>query len=355
MNNLKLPVLVPVVLVIVGSTLSLLAACGGSTAPTPEPPVNTATPTAPASAAYTPVTLATCAATASNDAETSVGSVSLSYTEPPSRAIALNQHVTEIMLALGLEDSMVGTAYKDDDILPEFQAAYQKIDVLADEYPGKEVILSVEPDFIYGGFSSAFGVEAAGPQEDLKSLGIGSYLTTAICDDGEDTLEDVYTDIRNIGKVFGVMDRAESLVKSLSEKVERVNLALDDVGPPLRAFLYDSGDDQPHTSVCCAMFNHLVESAGAANIFDDVPGRWSFVTWEEVIARDPEVIVLTDAVWSTAQDKMDLLLNTPAYSSIAAVKNRNFVTLKFSSLVPGIRNPDALQTLAQGFYPQRFE
>ena len=335
----------------------VLLGCGAAATPTQLPtPVPSATlaPT-PAPVVYSPVTIEACATTTGSDSDISTGSISFTYDKPPERAVALNQHATEVMLALGLENNMAGTAYIDDEILSEYAASYNNVPVLADQYPSKEVILSVEPDFIYGGFSSAFSIEAAGSQEDLKSLGIGSYLTTAICQPSPDTLEDVYTDIRNIGKIFGIADRADELIRSLKNEVEQVGTAIGDIEKPLRVFLYDSGDTAPFTSTCCAMFTTLAESADGKNIFDDVPGRWGTVNWEEVIARDPEVIVLTDALWSTAQEKLDLLNNTPAYADITAVKNQRYVILKFSSFVPGVRNAAAVGLLAKGFYPERFK
>ena len=343
----------------------VLLGCGAEATPTQLPtPVPTATtvPTAtpspeaiPTYSTVSPVSIEACATTTGSDSDISVASISFTYQNPPQRAITMNQHATEVMLALGLEDNLAGTAYIDDEILPEYSAAYNEIPVIADQYPSKEVVLSVEPDFIYGGFSSAFGIEAAGSQEDLKSLGIGSYLTMAICQASPDTLDDVYADLRNIGKIFGVSDRAESLVSSLEEVIAQVNAALGIIEEPLRVFLYDSGDDGPYTSVCCSMFTTLSELAGGKNIFGDVPGRWKAVNWEEVISRDPEVIVLTDAVWSSAQEKLDLLNNTAAYADITAVKDQRFVVLKFTSLVPGIRNPGAVRILAEGFYPDRFD
>ena len=328
-------------------TVIVLAACGSSATPTQISPS--------AAASYAPVTIEACATTTGSDADISVGSISFTYDEPPTKAVTMNQHPTEVMLALGLADHMVGTGYMDDTILPEYLAAYDKIPVLAVEYPSKEVVLNVEPDFVYGGFSSAFGIEAAGSQGDLKSLGIGSYLTAAICKESADTMSDVYTDIRNIGKIFGVAARAEALVSDIEQDIQEVQTALGVVDRPLRVFLYHSGVDTPFTSVCCAMFTNLVETVGGKNIFDDVAGRVKTVNWEDVIQRDPEVIVLPDAVWSTAQEKIDLLLSTPAYADITAVKNQRFVVMQFSSLVPGIRNPAAIRTLAEGFYPDRFE
>ena len=327
--------------------VTALEACGGSSTPTQISPR--------ASASYAPVTIEACATTIGSDEDISTSTISFTYEKPPTKAVTMNQHATEVMLALGLEDHMLATAYIDDAILPEYLAAYEGIPVIADEYPSKEVLLSVEPDFVYGGFSSAFGLESAGSQRDLKDLGIGSYLTTAICEGTADTMGDVYADILDIGKIFGVAARAEALVSGIQQQIQQVQTAVGTVEQPLRVFLYDSGEDAPFTSTCCSMFTTLVETVGGKNIFDDVSGRWKAVNWEEIIERDPEVIVLTDAVWSSAQEKTDLLLGTAAYADITAVKNQRFVILQFSSLVPGIRNPNAIRQLAEGFYPDRFE
>ena len=335
-----------------------VVACGASSTPTAPPantPVPTSTPVPPtetpapaAQPAYAPVTAKSCTAVQDEEGEVQTGTASYVYTEPPSRAITLNQHVTEIMLALELQDHMVGTAYIDDEILPQYQAAYQSVPVLAEEYPSREVILAQDPDFIYGGFRSAFGNDAAGSQEELNNLGIGTYLTSAICNVGSaDTLDDVYTDIRAIGDIFGVADRADALVKALSGEVADAASQAGSSGDARRVFLFDSGDDAPFTATCCSMFTNMIETAGGKNIFDDVDGRWKTVSWEEVIDRDPELIVLTEADWSTSQEKIDLLLSDPSLADITAVREQRFVVLQFSSLVPGIRNATAIAELAE--------
>lgn len=84
------------------------------------------------------------------------------YKEAPTKAISLNQHVTEIMLALGLEDSMVGTAYLDDKIYEPLQEAYDKVPVLSDQYPTKEQVIDAEADFLYAGWKSGFGEKGVG-------------------------------------------------------------------------------------------------------------------------------------------------------------------------------------------------
>lgn len=324
------------------ATALLIAACGEDPTPTAVPP------TAVPEEAYAPVTVESCVAVTNEEGDVETGAASYTYTEPPSRAITLNQHVTEVMLALELQDHMVGTAYIDDEILPQYQAAYDSVPVLAEEYPSKEVILSQDPDFIYGGFRSAFGDDVAGSQEDLNSLGIGTYLPKSICNTGSpDTMEDVYADIQAIGAIFGVSDRADAMVEQFKQQVSEASALGALPGAPPRVFLFDSGDDAPFTAACCSMFTNMIENAGGKNVFDDVEGRWKTVSWEEVIDRDPELIALTDADWSTAQEKKDLLLTNPALADITAVKEQRFVVLKFSSLVPGIRNATAIAELAE--------
>ena len=319
-----------------------IVACGSDTTPT-------ALPTEPPTpAAYQPLTVESCSAVTDDEGEVQTGTASYTYSEPPSRAIALNQHVAELMLALELQEHMVGTAYIDDEILPQYRAAYDSVPVLAEEYPSKEVILAQNPDFIYGGFRSAFEVDAAGPQEALNKLGIGTYLTKSICNTGSpDTVEDVYSDIRNIGVIFGIEDRAEALVQSLQGEVDQAVSRIDASGEPVRVFMLDSGDEAPYTAACCSMFTNMIETAGGKNIFDDVKGRWRTVSWEEVIDRDPELIVLTEADWSTSQEKIDLLSSDPSLADVTAVKEQRFAILKFSSLVPGIRNATAIKELAE--------
>lgn len=85
----------------------------------------------------------------------------VTYTEPPKRAVTMSQFMTEMLLALDLGDQMVGTAYMDNEIYPDFKEAYEKIEVLSDKYPSKEVMYSVEPDFV-SGWTSVFNEKTRG-------------------------------------------------------------------------------------------------------------------------------------------------------------------------------------------------
>ncbi|WP_068984137.1 MULTISPECIES: ABC transporter substrate-binding protein [Lysinibacillus] len=274
------------------------------------------------------------------------------YTEAPKKAISLNQHVTEIMLALGLEDSMVGTAYLDDNIYEPLQAAYDKVPVLAKQYPSKEQVIDAEADFLYGGWKSAFGEKGVGTQEELEALGIHTYLHTA-SSMTKPTLEDIFTDIRNIAKIFRVEERGDALIAQMTKDVEAVRAKLPQNGEELRVLVFDSGDKDVLTAGQNFM-NELVTIAGGKNIFGDVESGWTTVSKEDAVDRNPEVVVVVDYGETKAEQKINFLKNDPALKEMEAVKNEHFVILPLSAASEGVRAAEAIQILAKGFYPENF-
>ncbi len=276
----------------------------------------------------------------------------IEYKEAPTRAVSLNQHVTEIMLALGLEDSMVGTAFLDDEIYEPFQEAYEKIPVLAEQYPTKEQIVSVEADFLYGGWGSAFNEKNIATREELKEMGISSYLQSSSVNMAP-TLDDIYGDIRNIAKIFQVEERGEELIKKMNEDIEATTKKLPEVTDPLKVLVFDSGETDVFTAAQNFM-NTLVTMAGGENVFGDVEDNWATVSKEAAVEREPEVIVVIDYGETTAEEKIQFLKADPALSQTPAVQNERFVILPLSAASEGIRVADAVEILAKGFYPEAY-
>lgn len=272
----------------------------------------------------------------------------LNFNQPPQRAVTLNQHVTEVMLALGLEKVMVGTAYLDDEILPQFQEAYARIPVLADQYPSQEVFLSVEPDFAYAGWQSAFSEKGVGTVEVLESFGVKTYLHQS-SNMVDPSLEDVFQDILNIGRIFGVEERAEALIAQMETEIRRLKEQYVKSSEPIKVFVYDSGEDQPFT-VGRNYMNTLISLAGGENIFSDLDKNWATVNWEAVVERAPEVIVIVDYGEITAEQKMEYLLRHPALVNVPAIRHERFVVVPLSAAAEGVRAPLALELLLKGFH-----
>ncbi|MGW9528696.1 ABC transporter substrate-binding protein [Paenibacillus terrae] len=327
-------------LVILVLAMALLSACGAGN--TVQKSDSSATEQQPA---------ASQSGTKGTSVELENMGIKMVFPEAPKRAITLNQHATEVMLALGLESSMVGTAYLDDTILPEYKAQYDKIPVLAKHYPPKEVFMAAAPDFAYAGWKSAFNDKNLGSREELTKQGVTTYVQESSNKPGP-TLQDVYQDMLNIGRIFRVEDRAEKLVGSIREQVEFIQTQIGTVEKAPKVFVYDSGEDKPFTAANNYLTS-LIKSVKAKNIFDDIDKSFAEVSWEEVVRRNPDVIVILDYGDASLADKENLLLSKPALAGVEAIINKRFVVLPLSAAAEGVRAPIALKTLASGLYPDK--
>ncbi|MCF4099226.1 ABC transporter substrate-binding protein [Maritalea mediterranea] len=274
----------------------------------------------------------------------------VSIEDVPQRAITLNQQATEVMLALGLEDHMVGTAYLEDQIPAQWQDAYNQVPVIAKNYPAKEVVLIEEPDFLFAGFASAFAEKNVGTQQEWNDRGVATYLVNASCDQYNPknvpvTTAPILKDIEVIGQIFDVQDRAQKLMDETAARIEKVQ-ALNP-GAGRTAFFYDSDDDPVYTAGCCGSPALLMRILGLESITDEIEGRWVNVSWEHIVQQNPEIIVINDAVWSPAGDKIEKLKTDPVLSNLKAVQQERFLIIPFSQTVLGMRFTDGVENLAR--------
>lgn len=309
--------------------------------------------------ALLPLVLGACGGAPEPDAQESaagdypVEATSCGYTStiaaPPERAVTMNQGATEVMLALELEDSMAGTAYLDDPVPDKWKSAYDAVDVLSDEYPDHETLLAAEPDFVYGSYASAFGDEAAGSQQELEELGIGSFLSLFGCDENQPSadvsFDSVWQEISIVADVFGVPDGAEALQAEQQDQLDRLEESAP--GEGLDVFWFDSGDKTAFAGAGEGGPQLILDAVGATNVFGDLEGGWADVSWERVVKADPDVIVLADASWSTAEDKIAMLERDPALKDLRAVKAEAFVVLPFSETTPGVRLADGAVSVGE--------
>ncbi|MES9806779.1 ABC transporter substrate-binding protein [Streptomyces cinereoruber] len=276
--------------------------------------------------------------------------VKSTFQAPPKRVVTMNQHVTEIMIALGLEKSLVGTAYLDDAVLPAYKKAYDSVPVLAEEYPSKEALLAANPDFVYGGYASAFDAKDGRSRDDLRKAGMSTRLNGEYCPSGKTSVDDLYQEVSEVGRTFGVPDRAEKWITEARATVAANEERLKDL-PPVPVFVYDSGDKTAFTVGGKGIGNELITRAGGRNVFSDLDKAFGDAAWEEVVARKPEVVVIYDYGSTTVEQKKKRLLDDPALKDVPAIKNRRFAVMPLSDAVLGVRVPAAVEKLAAQLHP----
>ncbi|WP_369153193.1 ABC transporter substrate-binding protein [Streptomyces sp. R17] len=280
--------------------------------------------------------------------------VRTTYDEPPSRVVTIHQHPAELMLALGLKDRMVGTAFPDSAVLPELKKDYEAIPELAEREPSFETVLDAEPDFVYGGYGSAFDEKEGRSREAFADAGIDTYLNREYCGKKKVTMRDTYDEIRTIGTIFGVPDRADKLVTDLRSRVGKATAAVEGESQ-VSVFVYDSGDKSAFTAGGKSLGTELIRLAGGENVFADLDDVFGDVSWEQVVERKPEVVAIYDyAGAGSVEEKKKYLLSQPALADVPAVRNKRFVVLPLTATLVGIRSAYAVEDLARGLHPESF-
>lgn len=271
--------------------------------------------------------------------------VKTTYEAPPKRAVTMNQHVTEVMLELGLKDRLAGTAYLDDKVLPKYAKAYADTPVLAEEYPSYEKLLAADPDYVYGGYASAFTAGEGRSRKALAKSGIESRLNVEGCAKRPVSMDDVYKEVREVGSTFGVRPRADKWVSAAKRELATTEQRSGS-GKPVPVFVYDSGDKTAFTAGGRGIGNDIIKRAGGRNVFADLDKSFGDASWESVVDRRPEVIVILDYGGTTVAQKKKRLLEDPVLADVPAVKHKRFAVLPLSDAVVGVRAPGAVEKLA---------
>lgn len=282
----------------------------------------------------------------------------VTFDAPPARAISNDVNLTEMMLALKLQDRMVGyTGISGWKTLDEgLREGVKELPELSPKYPTKEVLLNADADFYFAGWNYGMKVGGEVTPETLEPFKIKVYELTESCihimAKNKPTMDDMFIDLLNLGKIFDVEDRAEALVAGYRKQLDEITTRIGGIEKPVRVFVYDSGTEKPFTSGRFGIPTAMIEAAGGVNIMEDVEKSWTEVSWEPVIERNPEVVVIVNYGDVTAEQKISFMKENPAFKNLDAVKQDRFVVLEYVEATPGPRNVQAIERLANTFHPR---
>ncbi|MFE3460654.1 ABC transporter substrate-binding protein [Nocardiopsis aegyptia] len=286
----------------------------------------------------------------------------VTFDAAPQRVVSLDQGSTEILLSLGLAERMVGTASWTDPVLEDLAQANEEVPRLSDEAPTYEVALDTDPDFVTASFGRHFAQGGVAERERFAETGIETYLSPTDCDGGTSingggtrtqalTIDSLYQEIRELAAIFDVPDRGEELVAELED---RRQAALADVDASDSTIAFWFADLRtPYVAGGMGSANLLATEVGATNVFADLDDDWPASTWESLVDKDPDVLVLADLSrerWPGDQleEKIDFLSTDPVTRDLTAVREERFVSLHGAEMNPSIRTIDGLEALADG-------
>jgi iron complex transport system substrate-binding protein len=167
------------------------------------------------------------------------------------------------------------------------------------------------------------------------------------------SIDDTYQDLRNLGEIFGVETRAQQVVSDMQAQVASVRAEVATL-KPVTVFDYDGGQAAPFTGPGLAMPTALISLGGGTNIFASLKQSWTSVSWEQVVADDPQCIIINDYGTPTAAQKEKFLETDEITRNLTAVKNRCLLALSYDEVTPGPHNSDAVVAIAHWLHPHAF-
>lgn len=270
------------------------------------------------------------------------------YDKKPEKVITVYQSPIDNLLALGVEDVVIGASYLDVEVKDEYKEAFEKIKYF-DTAPSKEAILEMEPDMILSWYSY-FGEKNIGDVDFWNDRDIHTYIIQNSGIKDPNTIEYEYEDIINLGKIFNKEKRAIEIVEDMKKDI---NTAKE----------YASGKDSVRTVILeigkeNSFRNYGKNSIGGAIAVEAgadliIPENGSY-NMEIVAEENPEVLFTVYYGDSILKDEaVSEILNNPSLQSIDAVKNNRVYAIMLSEVyAPGVRMADGIKSIIAGLYPE---
>ena len=274
----------------------------------------------------------------------------VTFTHVPEKVIAANANAGDQLMALGLGDKIIATAYTNSDINPKWDAEYKAIPEVAETYISLETVLSLEPDFVYGR-SSSFTEKYNTEHDTLTKYGIMSLSSIEGYKLGAD-LEDVYQDFYNLGRIFQVEERAEELVNDMQAQIAAAEEAVTGQ-EAIPVFVFDMAQEEGAYTCGNNFTSKLIEHAGGVNIFNDLDTTWATVSWETVVERAPEVIII-DYGDTSLEEKIAQLKENPALATVPAIQNDRIISVTLCESFASSMTGDTVEKFARAFHPDCF-
>ncbi len=271
----------------------------------------------------------------------------VTLTEPPNRVVLLGDSAIPLLAATDALDRVVARAgefpaqlYDEAtraavEAIPTFGAG-EETDGSGTVQVSLEAVIDQRPDLVIGYEPEGSGITA----EALETAGIPLLVIPAFCTDPAEVppdpgFDDVYEAVKFYGRLFGSKN-TDQTVDELRDRVAAVQQAVAATPPRTAATLFVYSDGTPPSAYGTASISHAqMQTAGLTNVFGDIDARNVEVSFEEVISRDPDVIILLYVGAPDDQERIkEELLAFPGARELTAVRNDDVAVLPFQLTDP---------------------
>lgn len=275
---------------------------------------------------------------------------------PPKKAVAVWQNSIETLLALGVGDRVVagigvpGEKY----IREEYRKSYEAIPYKSLEQLDVETIMMMAPDLIVG-WSSTFSPKVLRSTEFWHERGIHTYISQNSYPKNEKrTIENEYTDILNMGKIFDREERAACLVNEMKDEIARAKGQARRMGAYPRGLIIEFMGSNISVYGEKTLAGDILKNMGGMLLAPDQRQ----ISKEQIIDMDPDAIfvVLIEGDYDNPKQKLDLLYNEKALRDVRCIREKRVYPLPLYSIYSsGIRTLDGIQFIGKGLYPELYK
>lgn len=270
------------------------------------------------------------------------------YAKAPERVVTIDPNITEMLLLLGLKDRVVGYTefYTPDRQWGPTKADMGTLKMINDgsNYPSKEAVVAESPDLVTSIYSYAF-MDPLPDRSGWSELGVNTYQSLGEClPTAPKDFSLLYEDLRNFGIMFDVQDKAEVEIAKLQARVAVLQQRAKDANLTSHRIAIHDGSVE-HPGWYTGTINIGIGMAGSTYIWSDL-GPEGVATWEEFVARDPDVIwIIPDAGTDVAVLEQQLQ-DDPRLANVTAVKNKAYIVIPQSdATVESPREIDGLEQM----------
>lgn len=248
----------------------------------------------------------------------------------PERVAITTDAIADTLYALDVGDRIVAKTRGESAPAPKLKARLAALPSLGTRNPSVEALVAAKPDLlITDQVEKVSGKQGSPSIAELERLGIATYVVGGGCaaDLSADTsgLDALDADIHQLGTIFGVPKRAETLADKLRGSLDGVRRKTAEEPRPKVAEISQVAGQLYVSSGGLAM--DVVERAGGKNLFADLPGQFAPVSAEQIVARDPEAIIVDNFTATKAgrDEAMEFLNRT--FPTVDAVKNKRVLVI----------------------------
>jgi iron complex transport system substrate-binding protein len=281
------------------------------------------------------------------------------------RIVSLVPHATELLFALGLGPQVVAVTHECDhppaalelprvtrDVLPGGLSAGQIDAAVRERTLQGEAIYELDRDALAALSPQLIVTQALCPvcavsYEEVAELAerLPSHPRVIALD--PKTLEEVLADVATLAEATGCQAQGAELVRNARQRIERVALAVKGCPRPRVAALewlepvYAAGHWTPQ----------LIELAGGEDVLSHAGAPSQTVSWEDVAAAEPEVVVVMPCGYDAPRAHAEAV----AYASeLAGLRAGRVVAVNASAYFsrPGPRLIDGLELLGHILHPE---